>query len=184
MRPTRPVSDNNAERLVGAASGARRRERGSSDGKSERTFFGLSTGRAVILAVVVCALALTLAVPLRTYFTQRGDAKEVAAQRDSLEADLQTLREKKLQQSDPAYIAAEARERLRLVMPGETPFQVQLPGAFEAEQARLAKPEPEGGPWYTDLWKQVSEPPPAPEPPPAMPVQKPPPPEPPTGTPG
>lgn len=157
----------------------RTRARSSSESKPERTILGLSTGRAVILAVVVCALALTLAVPLRTYFTQRSDAAEVAAQRVELEADLQKLREKKLQQADPAYITAEARERLRLVMPGETPFQVQLPGAYEAEKARLAKPEPKGGPWYSDLWKQVSVPAPAPTPPPAMPLAPLPPPPPP-----
>ncbi|MBJ8340457.1 septum formation initiator family protein [Antrihabitans sp. YC3-6] len=124
----------------------------------ERTILGLSTARAVILAVVVCALALTLAVPLRTYFTQRAEAAQVAADHNQLQADVNALRAKKAQQDDPAYITAEARNRLRLVKPGETPFQVQLPGAFEAEQARRAKPVPEGGPWYTDLFGQVSQP--------------------------
>lgn len=124
----------------------------------ERTILGLSTARAVILAVVVCALALTLAVPLRTYFTQRAEAAQVAADHNQLQADVNALRAKKAQQDDPAYITAEARNRLRLVKPGETPFQVQLPGAFEAEQARRAKPAPEGGPWYTDLFGQVSQP--------------------------
>lgn len=136
-------------------------------GKPERTILGLSTGRAVILAVVVCALALTLAVPLRTYFTQRADAAQIAAQRVELEEDLQELREKKAQQEDPAYITAEARDRLRLVRPGEIPFQVQLPGAYEADQARRAKPKPEGGPWYKDLFDQVSNPLPEPAPAPA-----------------
>ena len=153
--------------------------------KPERTFFGLSTGRAVILAVVVCALALTLAVPLRTYFAQRSDSAKVAAQRDDLEAQIRALGEKKAQQQDPAYITAEARDRLRLVMPGETPYQVQLPGAFEAEQARLAPPPPKGGPWYTDLWKQVSHPLPAPAAPTPPPAPAPPPPPPaPAGEPG
>ncbi|KAA0023876.1 FtsB family cell division protein [Antrihabitans cavernicola] len=166
-----------AEREVPIRASVRKSSRSSAP-KPERTILGLSTGRAVILAVVVCALALTLAVPLRTYFTQRGDAAQVEAQRVDLEADLQKLREKKLQQADPAYITAEARDRLRLVMPGETPFQVQLPGAYEAEQARMAKPEPKGGPWYSDLWKQVSVPAPAPVPPPAMPLAPLPPPPP------
>ena len=154
--------------------------------KSERTILGLSTGRAVILALVVCALALTLAVPLRTYFTQRADSARVEAQRQDLESELQVLREKKQQQEDPAYINAEARDRLRWVMPGETPYQVQLPGAFEAEQARMAPKAPKGGPWYTDLWKQVSHPLPAAAAPtpPALPIAPPPPPPPPAGVPG
>ncbi len=124
----------------------------------ERTVFGLSTGRVIVLAVVVFALALTLAMPLRNYFAQRSEAAELSAQRVELEQDLDRLRAQREQQQDPAYIRAEARERLRLVLPGETPFQVQLPGAYEAEQARRADPAPKGGPWYTDLWRTISQP--------------------------
>lgn len=145
---------------------------------SDRTIFGLSTARAVILAVVVCVLALTLAVPLRTYFAQRSDASSIEAERVQLERDIAELQQKKQQQEDPAYIAAEARERLRLVMPGDTPYQVQLPGAYEAAQAERAEPEPKSGTWYSDLWHEVSEPkpaqstpvPPAPAPPPPPPA--------------
>lgn len=123
-----------------------------------RTIFGLSTARAVILAVVVCGLALTLAVPLRTYFTQRSEAAQVEAERVQLEQELDDLHTQRDQQQDPAFIKAEARERLRLVMPGETPYQVQLPGAYEAEQERLNAPEPHDGPWYSDLWHTISGP--------------------------
>ncbi|TSD99782.1 septum formation initiator family protein [Skermania sp. ID1734] len=153
---------------------SRRRKGGK---KPERTILGLSTTRAVILAIVVCALALTLTVPLRTYFSQRSEASKLAAERSELQSQIQHLRDRQAQQQDPAYIEAEARQRLRLVMPGETPYQVQLPGAYEAEQAALAKPKPKGGPWYSDLWKQVSRPQsdpvtipaPAPAPPPPPP---------------
>ncbi|NMN96680.1 FtsB family cell division protein [Antrihabitans stalactiti] len=132
--------------------------RRSAEPKVERTILGLSTSRAVILAVVVCALALTLAVPLRTYFTQRTEAAQIEAERTRLEHDLDELRTKRAQQDDPAYIAAEARDRLRLVMPGDTPYQVQLPGAYEAEQAKRAKPKPAAGPWYKNLFEQISKP--------------------------
>lgn len=89
--------------------------------KHDRTILGLSTGKAVILAIVVCALALTLAVPMRTYFTQRAEAAQLAQERKDLEADLARLRDRRAQQQDPAYIRSEARDRLRLVLPGETP---------------------------------------------------------------
>lgn len=137
----------------------RKRDREQQDAtRPERTIFGLSTARAVILAVVVCALALTLAVPLRTYFTQRSDAARVEAERVQLEQELADLHTQRGQQQDPAFIKAEARERLRLVMPGETPYQVQLPGAYEADQARRNAPPPHEGPWYSDLWHTISEP--------------------------
>ena len=132
--------------------------RSKKEDKPERTIFGLSTGRAVILAVVVCLLGLTLAVPARTYFTQRADAAQIAAEHNQLLADLTELRSKQAQQKDPEYVKAQARERLRLVMPGETPYQVQLPGAFEAEQARRNPPPADHGTWYTDLYDQISQP--------------------------
>jgi cell division protein FtsB len=162
-----------------------RRKSAEPGNPAEHTAFGLSTARAVILAVVVCVLALTLAVPLRTYFTQRNEASNIEAERVLLERDIAELQEKKQQQEDPAYIAAEARERLRLVMPGETPYQVQLPGAYEAAQAQRAEPEPKSGTWYSDLWHEVSEPHPvAPVPPAPAPAAPPPAPVAPPGGPG
>ncbi|MGQ4616523.1 septum formation initiator family protein [Nocardia sp. R7R-8] len=128
----------------------------------DHTFLGLSTGKAVILAMVVCGLALTLAVPMRTYFTQRAEAAQLAQQRQELETDLARLRDRRAQQQDPAYIRSEARDRLRLVMPGETPYIVQVPGieapAPPPAPTRAREPEP----WYTDLWRSISEPQPTP----------------------
>lgn len=145
--------------------------------RHDKTILGLSTGKAVILAVVVCGLALTLAVPMRTYFAQRAEAAHLAEQRRELEADLTRLRDRRAQQQDPAYIRAEARDRLRLVMPGETPYIVQVPGIEApprpAAPTRSATPEP----WYTELWKTISQPQPTatPEPTPApLPTQAPP----------
>lgn len=134
--------------------------RGGAD-KQEHTILGLSRGKAIILAMVVCALALTLSVPMRTYFSQRSEATELAQERRELEADLARLRDRRAQQQDPAFIRAEAKDRLRLVMPGETPYIVQVPGIE-------APPRPSGptqsktpDPWYTDLWHTIAEPPPA-----------------------
>ncbi|WP_433563109.1 FtsB family cell division protein [Nocardia sp. CA-151230] len=150
--------------------------------RHERKILGLSTGRAVLLAAVLAGLALTLAVPLRTYFTQRSDASELAAQHRQLEEEVVTLRDRRAQQQDPNYIKAEARDRLRLVMPGDTPYIVQIP---EIEQPAIptqpAKPR-EPDPWYTQLWHSVSSPqpvaapaptpPPAPAPPPPAPTEE------------
>ncbi|NQE90341.1 FtsB family cell division protein [Nocardia terpenica] len=139
-----------------AASAARKTDR------SERKILGLPTGRAVILAAVLCALALTLAVPMRTYFSQRAEATNLAQQRRELEDDLARLRDRRAQQQDPAYIRSEARDRLRLVMPGETAYIVQVPGIEQpAVPAQTTKPRPPD-PWYTQLWHSVANPP-APE---------------------
>ena len=124
----------------------------------ERTFLGLSTGRAVILGVVVCALALTLAMPLRTYFSQRSELESVLAERRALENDVQALQTQKSQLDEPSRIAADARERLRFVMPGETPYQVQLPGDYGKTPEQLADDTTPTGPWYSDLWNTAVQP--------------------------
>ncbi|MGW0245386.1 FtsB family cell division protein [Nocardia goodfellowii] len=136
--------------------------------KHERTILGLPTGKAVILAVVVCALALTLAVPMRTYFSQRAEAAELAQQRRDLEADLDRLRDRRAQQQDQRYIISEARNRLRLVMPGETPYIVQVPGIEAPAPPPAPTKSKTPDPWYTELWETISQPPaPAAEPTPA-----------------
>ncbi len=134
-----------------------------------------------MLAVVVCALALTLAVPLRNYLTQRSEADRVAAQREQLEDDLKQLTRQKQQNDDPAYISAEARERLQYVKPGETPFQVQLPGEVATRPEELSERKRTADPWFTDLWRPIVEPQPEPSAAPAPPVPGPPPPAPDSG---
>ena len=124
----------------------------------ERTFFGLSTGRAVILGVVVCALALTLAMPLRTYFSQRSELDAVLADRQALQNQVDDLQKQKSQLNEPSRIAADARERLRFVMPGETPYQVQLPGDYGKTPEQLVTENAPSGPWYTDLWNSAVQP--------------------------
>ncbi|MFF0491453.1 FtsB family cell division protein [Nocardia sp. NPDC003482] len=129
--------------------------------RHDRKILGLSTGRAVILAAVLCALALTLAVPMRTYFSQRAEAAQLTQQRHELEDDLARLRDRRAQQQDPAYIRSEARNRLRLVMPGETPYIVQVPGIEQPPVPAQIAPPRKPDPWYTELWRSVSTPQPA-----------------------
>ncbi|KAF0966316.1 MULTISPECIES: FtsB family cell division protein [unclassified Rhodococcus (in: high G+C Gram-positive bacteria)] len=131
--------------------------------KSEHKILGLSTGQALVLVMVVLLLALTLAVPLRNYLTQRGEADRIAAEQVQLEKDLAELRILEERYSDPAYIEAQARGRLRWVKPGDTPFQVQLPGDYKEPEKPEEKDAEMAGPWYSDLWKTISEPPAAPE---------------------
>ncbi len=142
---------------VGASRDSRRN-------RTERTVLGLSTGRAVVLALVVCGLALTLAVPLRTYVSQRSEAEQLAAERVQLEQEIAALEEQKARMEDPAWVRAQARERLRFVVPGDIPYQVQLPGDGPPEREEVEPERPTTGAWYSDLWLSVSEPAAEPEP--------------------
>ena len=138
---------------------------------------GSAARRAAILAAVVCALTLTIAGPVRTYFAQRTEMRQLAASEAVLRAQIADLEQQKAKLADPAFIAAQARERLGFVMPGDIPYQVQLPPG-----AAAPAPEPGGqapksaatDPWYTSLWRTIadtphnvpSSAPPAPNPPP------------------
>ncbi|MBU3067499.1 septum formation initiator family protein [Nocardia sp. NEAU-G5] len=147
-----------APRSTGRSRSPRARE---AKPKREHRILGLSTGRAVVLAAVLCALALTLAVPTRTYLSQRAEATQLAQQRRDLEADVAQLRERRAQQQDPNYIKSEARDRLRLVMPGDTAYIVQVPGieqpAVPTPTAAPRRPDP----WYTQLYRSMDNPQPA-----------------------
>lgn len=151
--------------------------------------FGSTARRAAILAAVVCVLTLTIAGPVRTYFAQRTEMKQLKASEEQLRAKIADLEQQKVKLADPVYIAAQARERLGFVMPGDTPYQVQLPpGAIAAgepgEPVLPGSAVPVGQPWYTSLWHTIADephgvsptiggPPPAPGGPPAPPVPPP-----------
>jgi cell division protein FtsB len=113
-----------------------------------------STRRAALLAVVVCALALTVAVPLRNYVAQRQELAAVSEQHQTLAADVDRLTQERARLSDPAEVAAQARSRLGYVMPGEVPYVVQLPPGVAAGPP----PDPDAGvPWYRLMWREVAE---------------------------
>jgi cell division protein FtsB len=116
-----------------------------------------TTRRAAVVAIVVCALAFTIAVPLRTYLSQRTEIKDQQAQQALLQAEVAQLENRKGELSDPAQIEAEARRRLRYVKPGETPYMVQLPEDKAPDQApQPGQQQVQDGSWYEKLWDQVS----------------------------
>jgi cell division protein FtsB len=120
--------------------------------------WGLSARRAAVLAIVVCALALTLAVPLRTYLSQRQQLADTVAQREQLRGEVAQLEQHRAELNDPAYVQAQARQRLRYVKPGQTPYQVQLPGAGQSNGPAQQPGVPSDQAWYSALWASVNQP--------------------------
>lgn len=120
---------------------------------------GSTARRAAILAVVVCVLTLTIAGPVRTYFSQRTEQQQLASAESQLRSQIANLEQQKSKLADPAYIAAQARERLGFVMPGDTPYQVQLPaGALSPTAAPAPPPTAHSNqPWYTALWHTIAD---------------------------
>jgi uncharacterized protein len=120
---------------------------------------GLTARRAAILAAVVCVLTLTIAGPVRTYFAQRTEMRQLAASEAALRRQVVDLEQQKVKLADPAYIAAQARERLGFVKPGDIPYQVQLPptAALPAEPGSQTAPAATNNPWYTSLWHTIAD---------------------------
>ncbi|GLZ39832.1 septum formation initiator family protein [Actinokineospora sp. NBRC 105648] len=146
VRRTRPAAATPRDEPRPAA----RRKRGPVLGLS-------TTRRAAIFATVVCALALSVAVPLRTYLSQRDDVELQEHRQAELRAQVDELTRRKEQLADPEQVRIEARERLRYVMPGETPYMVQLPSDTGGPGA--GQPPTQSIPqqaWYQSLWDSVS----------------------------
>ncbi|MDY6870141.1 MAG: septum formation initiator family protein [Actinomycetota bacterium] len=140
--------------------------------------FGSAARRAAILAAVVCVLTLTIAGPVRTYFSQRTEMRQLEATEEQLREQIAELEQQKVKLADPVFIAAQARERLGFVMPGDIPFQVQLPPGAVAPGSLPADEQPDapsGQPWYTSLWKTIADEPHGAPAPPAVPPGPPPP---------
>lgn len=115
-----------------------------------------TTRRAALLAIVVCALAFTLAVPLRTYLSQRAEITEQEQQQAQLRQQVTELQGRQAALNDPAQVETEARRRLRYVMPGETPYLVQLPeDTPSVRQQAKQEPGPGDAAWYDQLWSTL-----------------------------
>jgi cell division protein FtsB len=115
------------------------------------------TGRAAMLALVVCLLAISLAYPLREYLAQRGEIADYRSQVAEQEQRVDELRRAQRRWQDPAYVEAQARERLRYVMPGETSYVVLEADEAPAQDGVVVR-QPETAdrsPWFADLWHSV-----------------------------
>ena len=114
------------------------------------------TGRAAVLALVLAALVLSSIVPLRAYFSQRADLAELRAQTAGQEQRVAALKAAKQKWEDPAYVEAQARSRLKFVMPGEVGYVVLGPEEAPDPKAKKAVVASDKA-WFGDLWGSVQE---------------------------
>jgi cell division protein FtsB len=112
------------------------------------------TSRAAVLAVVVCAIALSLAYPVREYIAQRRQIGQLEAQRQEIVVQLKSLEAQQRQLSSSAYIEREARDELHMCLPAETCYVI-IPGKPAAGKAAVAHAA--ASPWYQRLWKSVQQ---------------------------
>lgn len=119
------------------------------------------TRRALVLALVVVALAISFGGSLRIYLSQQHDlavAEQQIRERSTQIADLEA---ELARWDDPAYVKAQARDRLGWVMPGETGYRVIGPdgeplGGGVVIESEQQLPAGEHEPvWWDRLWGSV-----------------------------
>jgi cell division protein FtsB len=110
------------------------------------------TSRAAVLAVVLCAIALSLAYPVREYIAQRRQIDQLEAQREAIAATLSGLQAERQKLISNAYVEQQARDRLHWCLPGQTCWGIISPSPPAVHVPPAHVPST---PWYERLWDSV-----------------------------
>ncbi len=125
------------------------------------SFAAVLSWRTLVLAGVL-GLAFALVWPsVRVYLDQRAQINDLRAERDTAQTQVDDLNAQMERWNDPAFVVAQARERLAYVFPGETPYRVVDPevarpaaeGSVDA--VRAGEPGAYEGPWYDKMWASI-----------------------------
>ena len=118
-----------------------------------------SSNRLLALISLVFIFTLTIAPPVKNYFTQRAQINALKSQLSADNSALQKAREELLLWRDPEYIKTQARERLHFVLPGERQYIVVEGENTEAQNGttKIASALVDGQPWYARLIASISE---------------------------
>ncbi|CAM5427141.1 FtsB family cell division protein [Streptomyces purpurascens] len=112
------------------------------------------TGRAALLALVMCTLIVALAYPMREYVSQQAEIDDLQREQQQARQRVERLRDQKARWQDDAYAEQQIRQRLHYVMPGETGFIVVDPHAARQSHAVLGTAD---RPWYANVWDGVDK---------------------------
>jgi cell division protein FtsB len=118
-----------------------------------------TSNRVLALSAIFFILALTIAPPVKHYFTQRAQISALKAELSADNTALEKAREELLLWQDPEYIKSQARERLHFVLPGERQYIV-TDGENNPQQngtTKIASSLADGQPWYARLIASISE---------------------------
>ncbi|WP_245532427.1 FtsB family cell division protein [Acaricomes phytoseiuli] len=134
-----------------------------SDGKRRGTVQGAEpvaarsfSGRAVLLVAVLVLVGIIVAPSVNNFLQQRAEISAIKADIAYQQQRETDLRRELSRWDDPAYIRMQARDRVNMVMPGETGYWVygnaEVPAAPEQAPSTA---NPEGRPWADGLWQSI-----------------------------
>ena len=112
-----------------------------------------------MLGLVICALLVSAALPLREYLAQRAEISRLDAAQAAQRSRVVGLEERKRLLDDPEFVKSLARDRLHFVLPGETAYVLLDPALPPTSgPARQGDAPPQSGsPWYSQVWDSVQE---------------------------
>ena len=104
-----------------------------------------------MLAIVLCAIALSLAYPVREYIAERRQIDQLQEQNAAAVAQLKYLKSQQRALASPSRIEQEARDTLHMCFPSQACYEVITATRPHASApTRLAS-----SPWYGRLWESV-----------------------------
>jgi cell division protein FtsL len=112
------------------------------------------TSRAAVLAVVICAIALSLAYPVREYVAQRQQIDQLVTQQQTMLAQVKNLEAQQAKLAEPSYIEQLARQELDMCFPGTQCYVIE--GSQSLITGTLPQ-RPGPAPWYAKLWQSVEQ---------------------------
>lgn len=118
-----------------------------------------TSNRVLALSVIFFILALTIAPPVKNYFTQRAQISALKSQLSDDNTALENARRELTLWQDPEYVKSQARERLHFVLPGERQYIVSEGEALPGQDGttKIASSLADGQPWYARLIASISE---------------------------
>ncbi|MDQ0733955.1 FtsB family cell division protein [Arthrobacter agilis] len=113
------------------------------------------SGRLLALAVVLVAVIVLLAPSVSRYVQQQGELDALRADIARQQQEQADYQSELARWDDPAFVKQQARERIFLVMPGETRYLVKGGEGIEDGTGEGSAAEPTDLPWVDSLWSSV-----------------------------
>ena len=171
-RPSREQPRPGAPAKPGTPPGAREGRRARAGGKApRRTAAGgpdesldpvpakAFSGRLLALGVVMIAITILLAPTVKIFLDKRAEIAALQADIAAKQTKQEDLRRQVSRWQDPNYVKQQARDRINMVMPGETGYWVfgsDLPAAQSGGAAGAASAQdPANLPWVDALWESI-----------------------------
>ncbi|MCL2736424.1 MAG: septum formation initiator family protein [Propionibacteriaceae bacterium] len=132
---------------------------GGARGKVVSAFALGMAQRVFALVATLAVLVVTFVSSYSVYLSQQRDIAEANAQIADHNAQIADLNDQLQRWQDPAYVRAQARDRLGWVMPGEVGYRVidangQIIGGTVGLTPAVDDTTPT--PWYDTLWASLS----------------------------